>query len=84
MDIADIPGAHQRAVMRGRTRITPKYTIEITLYDFDGVYPVEVLWDPHLPSPAKQKALTRKIDAALTPYLAKGLELGGLLESGDA
>lgn len=84
MLIADIPGASQRAVMCGRVRVTSKYIMEITLYDFDGVYPVEVLWDPHLPSPAKQKALTRKIDEALTPYLTKALELGGRLERGDA
>ena len=83
MLISDIPGADQRAVMHGSVRVTPKYTVEITLYHFDGVYAIEVIWDPHLPSPAKQKALARKIDAALTPYLAKALELGGLLERGD-
>ena len=84
MHIADIPGASQRAVLRGRARITPKYSVEITLYDFDGSYPIEVIWDPHLPSPAKQKALASKIDAALVPYYVKLFELGGLLGGGDA
>lgn len=46
MLIADIPGARQRAVMRRRARITPKYSVEITLYDFDGIYLSEVIWDP--------------------------------------
>ena len=84
MLFADIPGARERVVMRGRARITPKYTIEIALYDFDGVHAAEVIWDPHLPSPAKQKALARKVDAALAPYYAKVLQLGGLLDGGAA
>ncbi|MBC2652363.1 hypothetical protein [Novosphingobium aerophilum] len=84
MRIADIPGASQRAVMRGRVRVTSKYHIEITLYDFDGVFPVEVIWDPRLPSPAKQQALARKVDVALAPYCAKVLQLGRLLDGGAA
>ena len=80
MLFADLPGAHLCAVMRARTRITPKYSIEITLYDFDGVYPIEVIWDPCLPSLAKQKALAHKINAALVPFHAKALEIAGLLE----
>jgi hypothetical protein len=81
MKIADIPGARQRAIMRGRARITHKYSVEITLYDFEGVYPIEVIWTPHLPSPSKQKALAHKIDTALVPFAAKVLEIAGLLES---
>ena len=84
MTIADIHGARQRVVMRDRARITPKYTIEITLYDFDGVYATEVIWNPYLPSAAKQKALARKVDLALAPYYAKVLQQGGLLEGGAA
>lgn len=79
MFIADVPGASQRAVMSGRARMTHKYSVEITLYNFDGVYPVEVIWDPHLPSPAKRKALARKIEAVLAPYYLKAFEMGGLL-----
>jgi len=77
---ADIPGADQRAIMRARVRITPKYVVEITLYDFDGVLPIKVIWDPHLPSPAKVKLLAPRVDAALVPFLGKVLELAGLLE----
>lgn len=84
MLFADIPGARERVVMRGRARITTKYTVEITLYDFDGVHATEVIWAPYLPSPAKQKALARKVDLALTPYYAKVLQLGGLLDGGAA
>ncbi len=83
MLISDIRGAGQRALMRGSVRVTPKYTMEITLYDFDGVYATEVIWTPYLPSPAKRKALAPKINAALTPYITKSLELGGLLKRGD-
>jgi hypothetical protein len=83
MRIAEIPGARQRAVMRGRARITPKYILEITLYDFDGIYTTEVIWDPHLPSPARQQALARKVDTALAPYFMKVLQRSGLLD-GDA
>lgn len=83
MSIAEIPGARQRAVMRDRARITPKYTIEITLYDFDGVYATEVIWNPYLPSPAKQKVLAQKVDLALAPYYAKVFQRSGLLD-GDA
>jgi hypothetical protein len=84
MLLAEIPGASERVVMRGRAHITPKYTIAITLYDYEGVYPIEVIWDPHLPSPTKQKSLARKVDAALEPYHLKVLQLGGLLEGGAA
>lgn len=84
MPIADVPGASQRVVARSRVRITPKYTLEIRIYDFDGVYPIEVIWDPYLPSPTKQKLLARKVDAALAPHYAKLLELVGLLEGGTA
>jgi hypothetical protein len=80
MKIADIPGAGQRVVMRGRVRMTAKYTIEISLYDFDGVYANEVLWTPYLPSPARRKMLASKVDAALAPYFARALQLGGLLD----
>lgn len=84
MTIAEIPGARERVVIRGRARITPKYTTEITLYDFDGVHTTEVIWAPYLPSPAKQKALARKVDLALAPYYAKVFQQGGLLEGGAA
>ena len=84
MQIAEIHGARQRVVMRGRARITPKYTIEIALYDFDGIHATEVIWDPYLPSPAKQKALAPKVEMALAPYYAKVLQLGGLLDGGAA
>ena len=84
MQIAEIPGARERVVMRGRARITPNYTVEITLYDFDGVHATEVIWDPYLPSRAKQKALARKVYVALAPYYAKLLQLGGLLDGGAA
>ena len=59
-----------------------KYTLEITLYDFDGAYAVEVIWDPCLPLPAKRKALARKLEAITAPYLIEALELGSLLETG--
>jgi hypothetical protein len=83
MLFADLPGAHLCALMRARVRITHKYSIEITLYDFDGVYPIEVIWDPCLPSPAKQKALAHKIDAVLLPFYEKVFEMAGLLGEGD-
>ena len=77
MQIADIPGARERVVMRGRARITHMYTID----DFGGVHATEVIWDPYLPSPAKQKVLARKISRVLC---AKELEHCGLLEGGAA
>lgn len=80
MLIADLPDAHQRVVMLGRAQLTAKYIIEITLYDFDGVYPIEIIWDPHLPPPAKQKKLAKAVSAALDPYYAKALHLNGLLK----
>jgi hypothetical protein len=52
----------------------------LTLYDFGGVYANEVIWTPYLPSPARQKMLASKVDAALAPYFAKAFQLGGLLE----
>ena len=84
MLIADVPGAEQRIVMHGTARVTPKYTVEITLYDFDGTYPTECVWDPHLPSPTKMKKLSRKIDAALERFLLKALQVGGLIEESEA
>ena len=84
MQRAHIPGADERAVMRGCARITPKYAVEITLYDFSGVYPIEVIWDPNLPSATKQKKLADKVNAALQPYALKALELGGSFHGGAA
>ena len=55
MLIADVPGAEQRIVMRGTARMTPKYSFEIKLYDFDGTYATECVWAPHQPSSTKMK-----------------------------
>ncbi len=84
MTIADVPGAAKRVVMQGTTRITPKYSVEITLYDFHGVLGLEFLWAPHLPSPAKLKALSARTDLAAAPYYAKMLQMTGLFEGGKA
>jgi hypothetical protein len=80
MLIADVPGAEQRIVMRGTARMTPKYTVEITLYDFDGTYATECVWAPHQPSSTKMQKLSKKIDAVLAPFFLRALELGGLIE----
>ena len=80
MTFANIPGAEHRAIMRRRARIAPKYSVEITLYDFDGVFQTEVIWDPHLPSPSKLRKLASKIDAVLEPFHTKVFEIAGPLE----
>ena len=76
------PAAPQRSTARRLGICVYKYTLEITLYDFDGAYAVEVIWDPCLPLPAKRKALARKLEAITAPYLIEALELGSLLETG--
>jgi hypothetical protein len=83
MLLYDTLGADQRAVISGNIRVTSKYTIKFKIYELYGDYAGVVIWDPHLPSSTKQKALARKIDAALMPCLAKILKLGGMLERGD-
>ncbi len=80
MLIADVPGAEQRIVMRGTARMTPKYSFEIKLYDFDGTYATECVWAPHQPSSTKMKKLSKKVDTVLEPFLLRALELGSLLE----
>lgn len=84
MTIADVPGAAKRVVMQGTTRITPKYSVEITLYDFHGVLALEFLWDPHLPSPAKLKALAARTDRAAAPFYERMLEMNCLRQGGKA
>lgn len=87
MFIADVPGAEQRVVMRAEARITPKYTVEVTLYDFsdsNGAYATEFVWAPHKPSPAKMKRLSNRIDAALRPFLVEALRRSGRLKEGAA
>ncbi len=84
MTIADVPGAAKRVVMQSTTRITQKYSVEITLWDFQGVLALEFLWDPHLPSPAKLKALAARTDRAAAPFYERMLELTGLFGGGKA
>jgi hypothetical protein len=80
MTIYDTPSADNSAVLSGFISVTPKYAIEFEIYELNGVYAGEVIWDPHMPSSTKQKALARKIDAALIPCLTEILQLGVLLE----
>lgn len=84
MTIAKVTGAAKRVVMQGTTRITPKYSAEITLYDFHGVLALEFLWDPHLPSPAKLKDLSARTDLAAAPYYAKMRQMTRLFEGDKA
>ena len=78
MNIEDIAGSRQRRVMHGRIRLTPTYFIEVSLYDFDGVYPIEVIWEPVLPSKAQFAGLATLVEHALAPYHEKAMLMGGL------
>lgn len=80
MTIYDTPRADNSVVISGFICVTPKYAIEFEIYELNGVYAGKVIWDPHMPSSTKQKALASKIDAALIPCLTEILELGILLE----
>lgn len=84
MNIANLAGSRQRRVLFRRVHLTPSYTIEISLYDYDGAYPIEVIWDPSVPSKHEYDKLAPKIEAALESFLVKALQLGGLLEGGEA
>lgn len=84
MTIAKLAGARQRRALFRRVHLTPSCTIEISLYDYDGVYPIEVLWDPTVPSKRQFDKLAPKVDAAMAPFLAKAAQLCRLSEGGEA
>lgn len=84
MTIANLAGSRQRRVLFRRVHLTPSYAIEISLYDYDGVYPIEVIWDPSVPSKRQFGKLAPKVDAAMAPFLAKAAQLCRLFEGGEA
>ena len=84
MQIADIPGASQRVVIRGRARITPKYAIEIMVRENDGHHTVGYRWYPTRPSWWEIDELWQEIAEASAPYLRKAMQLGGLHVVGAA
>lgn len=77
MQIADIPGASQRVVMRGRHRLTSKYVVEITLSVECGRKVFECVWHPQ-PSKSKQWALAPRALRAMQPYFVKAAQMDGL------
>jgi len=79
MSKAKSAGARQRRVMYGRAVLTPTYSIDIGLYDCEGVYAFQVVWDPNVPSAAEMEQLHDRVDAALAPYFERAFQLAGLL-----
>ena len=80
MNIEDLAGSRQRRVMHSRVFLTPDYTIEITLYDYEGLFPIEVIWEPMVPDEAEFIRLSPRIEQALTPFYEKVMILSGLIE----
>lgn len=84
MQIADVPGARERVVMRGRARITPKYAIEIMVCEAGGYHTVVCRWYPALPPWWQIDELWQEIAEAKAPYVRKAAELGCLRVVGAA
>lgn len=72
-------GLRRRRYMYGRAYLTPAYSIEITLYDYEGVYVTSVVWDPEVPSPDELKELEPLVEEALAPYHLRVLQQAGLI-----
>ena len=83
MFIADVPGAEQRVVMRGRHRLTSKFEVEITLSVERGIKVFDCAWFPQ-PSEAKHWALAPKALRAMQPYFAKAAQMEGWIWGGEA
>ena len=79
MNIEDLAGSCQRRVMHSRVFLTPDYTIEISLYDYDGVFPIEVIWEPCVPDNAEFARLSSLVEHALSPFREKVMLLSGLI-----
>ena len=62
------PFAHLPVLQEASVRVSPKYVLEIGLYDVDGDTALWLGWEPHPPSPAEENALSARIDAALVPF----------------
>jgi hypothetical protein len=82
MNIPDWSGVRQ--LMSKRVRLTPDYSIEISLCERDGFHFVLCEWHPTRPSWAEVEALEQKVAAAKAPYLRKAMQLGGLRLVGAA
>ena len=72
-------GLRRRRYMYGRAYLTPAYSIEITLYDYEGVYVTSVVWDPEVPGPDELKELEPLVEEALAPYHLRVLQQAGLI-----
>ena len=82
MNITNAAGSRQRRIMHGRVTLTPNYGVDVTLYDYGGVFSIEVVWDPCVPDVAEFRQLSPRVEQALAPFHLKAFELSGLI-SGD-
>ena len=67
-----------------RVPLTPKFAVEITLYDGGGVYPISCVWDPHKPSNGEMAALAERLAEELTPFYVAAFRLSGAMADGGA
>ena len=77
MNITNAAGSRQRRIMHGRVTLTPNYGVDVTLYDYGGVFSIEVVCDV-----AEFRQLSPRVEQALAPFHLKAFELSGLI-SGD-
>ena len=78
------PFAGFPVLKNARVPLSPKYAVEVTLYNAGGPLVLSCIWDPHLPSQAEKDALSDRLDEELAPFYEVALIQSGLLGSGGA
>jgi hypothetical protein len=73
------PYAGLPILKKQRVRMSPKYAVNITLYDADRVYPISCVWDPKLPSALEMEMFHDRLQEELAPFFqTAGLHAGFL------
>ena len=76
------PFARLPVLNEARVPLSPKYALEMAIYDAGGNTALWLGWDPHPPSQAEEDELSDRIDEALAPFFHEAYARAGLLERG--
>ena len=75
------PHAGLPIIMRTRHRVSPKYVVQITLFDGDGFFPISCSWFPAPPKAWELKMLDDRLAELSKPFLEAALQCAGMMES---
>lgn len=76
------PYAGLPILKKKRVRMSPKYAVDIVLYDANRVYAISCVWDPKPPSAIEMGMLHDRIQDELAPFYEAFGQHAGFL-SGD-